>query len=384
MGKRLIAPMGQQAPAGCATRSRPAGRRGVLLRQRHATRRTARRAQAAGRPGTSGQPRDRSGNAQPRDLVAMRDTLHNLPDRAQPCSRSGRNHAVAGAHYARLSDLLPDELSLLECGLDRRPARHPGQHRHHPRRLLGRTGWGDRSLASTPASGSPTWKRVERERTGIKTLKVGYNKVFGYYIEISAAARRPGARRLHPQADAGQRRALHHPGDEGVRDAGAERRGTHPRDRDAPVPGGLRGSWPKSARHAARNGARPGRAGRAGGAGRGGRAGRLRPPRGPGRRTCWTSATAATRSSSEVCSGERFVPNDIAFESGEARARHHRAEHERQEHLPAPGGADRADGADGQLRAGRLGAASGWWTASSPASARRTRSTPGSPPSWSR
>lgn len=25
----------------------------------------------------------------------------------------------------------------------------------------------------------------ERERTGIKTLKVGYNKVFGYYIEIS-------------------------------------------------------------------------------------------------------------------------------------------------------------------------------------------------------
>jgi DNA mismatch repair protein MutS len=28
---------------------------------------------------------------------------------------------------------------------------------------------------------------VERERTGIKTLKVGYNKVFGYYIEITRA-----------------------------------------------------------------------------------------------------------------------------------------------------------------------------------------------------
>ncbi len=28
-------------------------------------------------------------------------------------------------------------------------------------------------------------ERTERERTGIKTLKVGYNKVFGYYIEIS-------------------------------------------------------------------------------------------------------------------------------------------------------------------------------------------------------
>jgi DNA mismatch repair protein MutS len=30
-------------------------------------------------------------------------------------------------------------------------------------------------------------ERVERERTGIKTLKVGYNKVFGYYLEITKA-----------------------------------------------------------------------------------------------------------------------------------------------------------------------------------------------------
>jgi DNA mismatch repair protein MutS len=29
---------------------------------------------------------------------------------------------------------------------------------------------------------------VEREKTSIKTLKVGYNKVFGYYIEISRGA----------------------------------------------------------------------------------------------------------------------------------------------------------------------------------------------------
>jgi DNA mismatch repair protein MutS len=30
-------------------------------------------------------------------------------------------------------------------------------------------------------------ERIERERTGIKSLKVGYNRVFGYYIEISNA-----------------------------------------------------------------------------------------------------------------------------------------------------------------------------------------------------
>ncbi len=28
-------------------------------------------------------------------------------------------------------------------------------------------------------------ERQEREKTGIKSLKVGYNKVFGYYIEVS-------------------------------------------------------------------------------------------------------------------------------------------------------------------------------------------------------
>jgi DNA mismatch repair protein MutS len=30
-------------------------------------------------------------------------------------------------------------------------------------------------------------ERIERERTGIKSLKVGYNRVFGYYIEVSKA-----------------------------------------------------------------------------------------------------------------------------------------------------------------------------------------------------
>jgi DNA mismatch repair protein MutS len=34
-------------------------------------------------------------------------------------------------------------------------------------------------------------EKVERERTGIRGLKVGYNKVFGYYIEVSRSNRRP-------------------------------------------------------------------------------------------------------------------------------------------------------------------------------------------------
>lgn len=43
------------------------------------------------------------------------------------------------------------------------------------------------------AQDARTWvanlERIERERTGIKSLKVGYNKVFGYYIEVTHANR---------------------------------------------------------------------------------------------------------------------------------------------------------------------------------------------------
>src|SRR5206468_7323723 len=31
-------------------------------------------------------------------------------------------------------------------------------------------------------------ERRERERTGLKGLKIGYNRIFGYYLEVSASA----------------------------------------------------------------------------------------------------------------------------------------------------------------------------------------------------
>ena len=55
----------------------------------------------------------------------------------------------------------------------------------------------------------------EKERTGIRTLKIGYNKVFGYYIEVSNSFKDQVPEHLHPQADARQRRALHHAGAQG-------------------------------------------------------------------------------------------------------------------------------------------------------------------------
>lgn len=42
----------------------------------------------------------------------------------------------------------------------------------------------------------------ERESTGISKLKVGYNKVFGYYIEITKSAIKRRTRLLYKKANA--------------------------------------------------------------------------------------------------------------------------------------------------------------------------------------
>ena len=57
-----------------------------------------------------------------------------------------------------------------------------------------------------------TLQQEERDRTGIAKLKVGYNRVFSYYIEISRGQKLTGARGLRTQTNAGKCRTLHHTG----------------------------------------------------------------------------------------------------------------------------------------------------------------------------
>ncbi len=119
-----------------------------------------------------------AGQAQPRDLVAMRDTLSCLPDIIE----------VAGNEKS-LPKLSPtnEELSLLQSAIDDDP----------PSTLQNtgiiRSGYSQELDSVIDASKhARDWianlEAVEREKTGLKTLKVGYNKVFGYYIEISRGA----------------------------------------------------------------------------------------------------------------------------------------------------------------------------------------------------
>ena len=55
----------------------------------------------------------------------------------------------------------------------------------------------------------------EITRTGISSLKVRFNSVFGYYIEVTKSNLDKVPAHYHPQADCCQRRAVHHAGAEG-------------------------------------------------------------------------------------------------------------------------------------------------------------------------
>ncbi len=120
-----------------------------------------------------------AGYSQPRDLVTMRSTLKELPNVIEAIGKP-----IKSLPKIELSN---NELSLLESSIDDDP----------PATLQNtgiiRSGYSQELDSVIEASKhARDWianlEAVERERTGIKTLKVGYNKVFGYYIEISRGA----------------------------------------------------------------------------------------------------------------------------------------------------------------------------------------------------
>lgn len=121
-----------------------------------------------------------SNHALPRDLVAMRETMKRLPALINLFSNEDYSKFLP---IAQLNPCL-DELALLENSIEDDP----------PQTLQNigiiRPGFSAELDGVVAASKhAKDWinnlESIERERTGIKTLKVGYNKVFGYYIEIS-------------------------------------------------------------------------------------------------------------------------------------------------------------------------------------------------------
>jgi DNA mismatch repair protein MutS len=120
--------------------------------------------------------------AHPRDLVGLRNTLRRLPalhEMLQPAfaTPGGPLHGF---------EVCVEELSLLEQAIAEEPPAtlhnigiiKPG-YSVELDNVVERSRHARQWIANLES--------VERKRTGIKTLKVGYNKVFGYYIEITRA-----------------------------------------------------------------------------------------------------------------------------------------------------------------------------------------------------
>ena len=133
-----------------------------------------------------------SGTAQPRDLVGMRGTLQRLPGIIQLFYTDDTNQSGEdGDHNAMLQALLAfdacaDELQLIDNAIaDDPPATLQNIGVIKPGYSAELDGVIERSRHAHEWIAN--LENVERERTGIKTLKVGYNKVFGYYLEVTRA-----------------------------------------------------------------------------------------------------------------------------------------------------------------------------------------------------
>ncbi|MFN2152733.1 MAG: DNA mismatch repair protein MutS, partial [Anaerolineales bacterium] len=119
-------------------------------------------------------------HTQPRDLVAIRETLEIIPGIRDlfPNELDPLDSTLSGFH------LCSDELDYLTAALALDPPA-----------TLGNTGIINQGFSAEldgvleSSRHARDWianlESVERKRTGIKSLKVGYNKVFGYYLEVT-------------------------------------------------------------------------------------------------------------------------------------------------------------------------------------------------------
>jgi len=125
------------------------------------------------------------GRATPREMGALRDSIVRLPDVAGALggvhSREQSESVDKSAHELDLLTDLGDELS--RALVERPPAQLDdgdsikAGYDHELDELKAARDGGKQYIAGLQAR--------ERERTGIASLKVGFNKVFGYYIEVT-------------------------------------------------------------------------------------------------------------------------------------------------------------------------------------------------------
>lgn len=122
-----------------------------------------------------------SGKANARDLVALADSLLKLPELAELA-------AYGSSPYLRALQKVPPALEQLGQKLRAHLVESPPLHLTEGNLI--RPGINPQlDEMRTTAEGDQRWianlEVTERERSGIPTLKVGFNKTFGYYISIT-------------------------------------------------------------------------------------------------------------------------------------------------------------------------------------------------------
>ena len=120
-------------------------------------------------------------NAPPRDLLALRQSLA-AAERLEPLV-SGDDGQGLEWLAADLRNL-PEVTSLIDAAIADEPSTQPGDGG------VIRAGFSPeldrvRTVSNDARGFIAGLESTERERTGIRNLKVGYNQVFGYYIEVS-------------------------------------------------------------------------------------------------------------------------------------------------------------------------------------------------------
>lgn len=121
------------------------------------------------------------GNANARDLISLKQSLAMLPDIKQVLAQFKSN--ILSSFYEEL-DTLEDIYELIEVSIAENP---PATLREGS---IIKDGYNEQldkyRLAMTKGKDWLAELEIkERERTGIKNLKIGFNKVFGYYIDVT-------------------------------------------------------------------------------------------------------------------------------------------------------------------------------------------------------
>ena len=124
------------------------------------------------------------GNVTPSDMLQLANTLKLCPELKKQIT------GAAGSLLKKVASALPSKYPVAEELLKALDPDHCGAEYKHGGFI--KAGYNKeldtcRSAKSEGKEWLASLEQTEKEATGIKTLHIGYNKVFGYYIEVSKA-----------------------------------------------------------------------------------------------------------------------------------------------------------------------------------------------------